>query len=289
MGLFSGIKKVGKVIGRGAKGIVKGAVRRVKKAAKSFVSGVKGFASKLGPLGTIALIAAAVYFTGPAGAGWWGTSAAETAAITSASTEVAATGVASQAAAGTVSMTEGLVAGATTAGESAALGGAGAESLFASSALGETAAAGSVAGSSGLGALGVELAPSAYAGAGTFSAGAELAFADTTGAAALGGSGTAVGEGLGAGSSSEGIDYKKYAKAAAKSLLGGGTAADGSYLPSTVAPPELSPSEPIKSISAGTGSNLGFSKFTEEAAAGLTAGARQAEQYYKSLLAKGVR
>ena len=62
------MSKVVKGIGKAVKGVFKG----VKKVFKKIVS------SKIGQL---VLVAAAIYFTGPAGAGWWGT-AAETSAAT---------------------------------------------------------------------------------------------------------------------------------------------------------------------------------------------------------------
>ena len=69
MGLFSGLKKIVGAGARGIGGIVKKTIKKVKKAANFVAKKFKGFASELGPLGTIALIGAAIYFTGPAGAG----------------------------------------------------------------------------------------------------------------------------------------------------------------------------------------------------------------------------
>ena len=258
MGLFSGLKKIVGAGARGIGGIVKKTIKKVKKAANFVAKKFKGFASELGPLGTIALIGAAIYFTGPAGAGYWGTGAAQTTAIEGVAAQAATSG-----ATGAATMTEGLTTVAATAETGASLGSLGLSEIAAASETGmmaasQTALTTATAGTPGLGILAPEY----------------LSAAQSTGVLAEG--------------AAAGFDYVAAGKKAL-SLLGGGADEAGSVAPYGTEIPSLQPAEAVRSLTSGQGGGLGFSKFTEEAQSGLTGAARQAEEQYKSLLARGSR
>lgn len=274
-----------KNFGKAVKGVVKG----VKKAGKGLLKAGKGilgkfgeFQNKLGPLGTIALMLAVPYAMNYYAAtyGTVGATAAGEAAI---GTEALAA-TSSSVGTGAISMSEGVGALSTAevaafestalAGEAAALGSIGGESLYASTALAEALP---VTGAPT--ALGVEMA--AYAPEiGAFSAEEALALRATTGVEALGYDI--------ASPTTKPFDWKKAATAAGKSLLGGAEAGGaGGYDYSLPEPAPLTPVEAIKGISAGAGAGIGVSKFVEEAQPGLVGRLRQEEERYKSLLARG--
>jgi len=277
MGLFSGVSKAFKKVGRGITGQVKKALKKVKQAA-SFVKKKWGeFTTEMGPLGTMALIVAMPYLASWASttyASWGATTTAGAATVEG--VVASAAGASSSVASGAIGISEGITAAAT-AGEATAFGGALTASGQQAAMLAEQTAV--------FGAAGEALTTEALLTA-TGGQQAAMLAAQT---ADFGQAGIELTQEAAATSSPLSVPFDSGSLAkSALSLLGGQPEQGMGGLLPTVPPPALQRSEAIKSISAGVGGGLGFSRFTEESAADLVAGARQAEERYKTLLSRGI-